>query len=274
MHLNVVPASQGMRWLLSGVTALRRHPLALLGLFFLLTALLGVLSLIPGIGIALALGLLPSATLGFMNATREVVHGHFPMPFTMLAALRSGPEQTRSFLQLGLFYILLFALSMTAAWLPDEGQFVRFYLLGEGGTPDALAQLIHSRPFQIAALTAGTLNVVIAMLFWHAPGLVFWHGVPPSKALFFSLVACLRNFAAFLVFLTGWMGLLVLVAMMSSLLFTAMLGPVAGVAMMQLALAVVFTTFFASQYFSFQDCFIEARDAAADRFMTPPADPS
>ena len=34
---------------------------------------------------------------------------------------------------------------------------------------------------------------------------VHWHGVPPMKSLFFSGVACVRNFGAMTVFLLGWL---------------------------------------------------------------------
>jgi hypothetical protein len=47
---------------------------------------------------------------------------------------------------------------------------------------------------------AGALYAPVMMLFWFAPLLAAWHGVPPAKALFFSLAGCLMNWRAFLVY--------------------------------------------------------------------------
>ena len=72
------------------------------------------------------------------------------------------------------------------------------------------------------------LYLPLSLLFWHAPGLVHWHGVPPVKALFFSIVACMRNFGAFLVYGLGWLGVFLLgglvVSIVSALLAVAGLG--------------------------------------------------
>jgi hypothetical protein len=53
---------------------------------------------------------------------------------------------------------------------------------------------------------AMALYLPLSLLFWHAPALVHWHGVPPLKSLFFSLVACMRNFKAFTLFGLAWVG--------------------------------------------------------------------
>jgi hypothetical protein len=41
------------------------------------------------------------------------------------------------------------------------------------------------------------------MAYWYAPVLAGWHGLSPAKALFFSFVACLRNWRAFPRLLAG-----------------------------------------------------------------------
>eukprot|EP01041_Mallomonas_annulata_P022433 gene22433-42727_t len=90
------------------------------------------------------------------------------------------------------------------------------------------------------------LYLPLSLLFWHAPGLVHWHGVPPVKALFFSIVACVRNFGAFLVYGLGWLGVFLLgglvVSIVSALLAVAGLagsmagGIMVGAAMMMAAM--------------------------------------
>ena len=65
-------------------------------------------------------------------------------------------------------------------------------------------------------------------MFWHAPALVHWHGVPPVKSLFFSLVACLRNFWAFTVFGLAWVGVLLWGIVITLSLATVLGSPTGG----------------------------------------------
>jgi hypothetical protein len=92
-------------------------------------------------------------------------------------------------------------------------------------------------------------------MFWHAPALVHWHGLPPLKSLFFSLVACLRNFAAFAVFGLTWLGLLVLVVIVVSTAGTLMGNPELAGDMLFPLLMLIASMFFTSLYFSFKDSF-------------------
>ena len=75
------------------------------------------------------------------------------------------------------------------------------------------------------------------------------------KTLFFSLVACMRNFWAFTVFGLVWMSVLIFAILVVSL-FAGLIGSpeVAGLVLMPAALLVA-AMFFTSTYFSFRDCF-------------------
>jgi hypothetical protein len=93
------------------------------------------------------------------------------------------------------------------------------------------------------------------MLFWHAPALVHWHGVPPVKSLFFSLVACLRNFGAFTVFSLVWMAVFIGAGMIvTSLAALAGGADAAGAAIFPAAMMMA-AMFFTSIYFTFRDSF-------------------
>ena len=72
MKLNIVPARTGLVWLKLGVSTFFKQPLALSGLFFMYMALISVATIVPFVGSALALTLLPAATLGLMAASWEV----------------------------------------------------------------------------------------------------------------------------------------------------------------------------------------------------------
>ncbi len=251
MKLQLVPASQGVQWVRQGVSTFFRQPLALTGLFFLFMAAMSVLSLVPLLGNAIALALLPGATLGLMAATAETTKGKFPMPTVLVSAFRAGRQQLRAMLVLGVLYALGFLLVMGVSALVDGGKFASMYLLGG----ELSAEVLQQSDFQAAALVAMALYLPLSLLFWHAPALVHWHGISPVKSLFFSMVACLRNFWAFTLFGLVWMAVflsmgltiaIVAAILGSPELITAILFP-AGMAMAAM--------FFTSIYFTFQDSF-------------------
>ncbi len=251
MKLQIVPARQGVVWFQQGVRTFMKQPLAFTGLFFMFMAAISLLSLLPVIGTPIALALLPAATLGLMAATEIADKGQFPMPQVLIAGFRAGKERLQSMVVLGVLYAVGFILLMGISATMDGGQFARVYLLGGELTPEVVLQ----GDFQTAALVAMVLYLPLSLLFWHAPALLHWHGISPVKSLFFSAVACMRNFWAFTVFGMVWMaaflGVATGVAIMVSLLgnvelINAILFPV-GLAMAAM--------FFTSFYFTYRDCF-------------------
>lgn len=251
MKLNIVPASRGVQWVKLGVQTFFRQPLALAGLFFMFLALVSVLSLLPLLGNVLVLTLLPGATLGLMAATREAHDGKFPMPQTLISAFRAGRVQLRSMLVLGALYALGFGLVLACSAVVDGGKFAKLYVLGGPLT----VEVLQEGDFQLAMLLASVLYMPLSLLFWHAPALVHWHGILPVKALFFSLVACLRNFWAFAVYGMVWMGLFLLFGLVMAML-AAVLGSTEAVAATLYPAAMLMAAmFFTSIYFTFLDSF-------------------
>lgn len=96
MKLQIVPAKQGLLWVKQGIRTFWRQPLAFTGLFFLFMAWVSLLSMVPFIGAALALLVLPAATLGLMVATEQAAGGKFPMPTVMLVAFRAGQQRLKA----------------------------------------------------------------------------------------------------------------------------------------------------------------------------------
>ena len=80
MKLHIVPARTGMAWVKLGVRAFWRQPMALAALFFMTMAAMSLATMIPLVGPAIALALLPSATLAMMVAAAQASQGRFPMP--------------------------------------------------------------------------------------------------------------------------------------------------------------------------------------------------
>ena len=251
MKLQIVPARRGIQWVKSGIQTFFRQPLALAGLVFMFLALMSILSLVPLIGSVLALTLLPGATLGLMAATREAADGKFPMPLILVTAFRAGRQQLRAMLILGVLYSIGFVLVLGLSALIDGGKFAKLYLLGGSMS----AELLMADDFQLAMVTASVLYMPLSLLFWHAPALVHWHGVAPVKSLFFSFIACMRNFWAFTVYGVVWMGVFLGFGITMATLAGVLGSAEAVAATLYPAAMLMAATFFTSIYFTFIDSF-------------------
>jgi hypothetical protein len=251
MKLQIVPAKQGLVWVKQGIRTFWRQPLAFTGLFFLFMAWVSVLSMVPFIGAALALLVLPAATLGLMVATEQAASGKFPMPTVMLVAFRAGQQRLKAMLLLGVLYALSFLAVMAISALVDGGGFAKVYLANAPITPE----VVNDTDFQTAMWLTTIMYVPLSMLFWHAPALVHWHGVPPVKSLFFSAIACWRNLGAFALYLLAWAGVFVAGAMLILLISSALGGNDLSAAVLMPGALLMAAMFFASVYFSVKDCF-------------------
>ena len=258
MKLNIVPARTGLTWVKLGIQTFIKQPLAMSGLFFMFMAMLSLATLVPFVGAALALALLPAATLGLMAATQEATKGKFPMPSILISAFRAGQQRKRAMMVLGALYAAGFLALMAVSALFDGGQFAKLYLVG-GKISE---ELVMQSGFQTAMWVALALYLPLSLLFWHAPALVHWHGVSPVKSLFFSFMACYKNFGAFTVFGLAWSGVFILAATTVALIASALGNPtLATVVMFPVALVIV-AMFFTSIYFTFRDSFVADDDAS------------
>jgi hypothetical protein len=207
--------------------------------------------MVPFIGAALALLVLPAATLGLMVATEQAASGKFPMPTVMLVAFRAGQQRLKAMLLLGVLYALSFLAVMAISALVDGGGFAKVYLANAPITPE----VVNDTDFQTAMWLTTIMYVPLSMLFWHAPALVHWHGVPPVKSLFFSAIACWRNLGAFALYLLAWAGVFVAGAMLILLISSALGGNDLSAAVLMPGALLMAAMFFTSVYFSVKDCF-------------------
>lgn len=260
ISLNIVPARTGLAWVKLGIQTFAKQPLALGGLFFMFMALVSVVSLVPVLGGVLVLLLLPAATVGLMTATQVAHGGKFPMPVTLFSAFRAGAQKTQAMLILGALYAVGFLVVMGVSALFDGGQFAGMYL--SGGTLNK--EVISSPDFQMATWAAMALYLPLSLMFWHAPALVHWHHVSPTKALFFSLVACIRNFGAMTVYFFSWLGVFMLGGLVLTLV-AGLTGSESAVAFIMLPAALLMATmFFCSIYFTVHDSFLTPTAPGSD----------
>jgi hypothetical protein len=236
-----------------------RQPLAMSGLFFLFMATVSVVSMLPFIGAALALVVLPALTLGMMAATQVASEGKFPMPSVLFVAFKAGPHRKTMF-HLGGLYAVIFLVVMGLSTLADGGTFAQVYFGGAPMTPE----VVSADSFQTALWVSMLFYVPLSMMFWHAPALVHWYGMPAVKSLFFSFMACWRNLKAFTIYVIAW-GVIFMSAGVLAMVIASLLGN-PGLMMatfMPMALMVA-AMFFTSMLFSVRDCF------ATDVYDEPP----
>lgn len=249
MKLHTVPAATGLQWVRLGVRTFLKQPLAMAGLFFMFMALVSVLAMVPFLGAAISSLLTPAINLGLMSAAREAEAGRFPMPTQLLTAFRGGPDKVRGMMVLGgLYGAALLLLLLLASLLEGNAD-----LPATMSAEEAMGAALASPALWVAMLAMLPLQ----MLFWHAPALLFWHGVPPVKALFFSLMACWANKGALTVFMLGWSGLFIGFSLAISLLGSALGSATVMSMVLYPAVLLMASMFFTSIWFSFRDSFSE-----------------
>ena len=259
MKLNIVPARTGIQWVKLGIQTFFKQPLALAGLFFMYMAAVLVLSQLPLVGPILGGMLVPAATLGLMAATAEATKGRFPMPSVLLSAFRAGRERASAMLVLGAIYT---AGSLLATFLGTV-------LTDAPAAAASVPADVQMAQMDMRTLLVLALHTPLLVLFWHAPALVHWHGVAPAKSLFFSAVACLRNFGAFFMYGVTWIGVFLAVGFVFSTLGLVLGGVAVARSVMFPTVLLLVAMFSSSMYFTFRDSFVAT---PGDSPEPPPAE--
>lgn len=251
MQARIASGPQGGQWLIDGWRMFRAAPLGWLALVFAYWFLMTVASLVPLLGIVLASALVPAFSIGFMAAARAASHG----ARVELALLFDGfRHERRAVAVLGVAYFASLALVLAGSALADQGALARWMLTG--ARPDEA--VLQSDGFLGALALASLLYLPVMAAFWFAPPLAAWHSTGALKALFFSFVACLMNWRAFLVYgaLAALVTLVIpFVALTALMLWLGDAGkvPVAGLAFPLVLM--LLPTLFASFYASYRDVF-------------------
>lgn len=257
MKLNIVPARTGVQWVKLGIRTFARQPLALAGLFFMYMAAVIVVAQLPVVGVLIGGMLVPAATLGLMAATAEATKGRFPMPSVLISAFRAGRQRVRAMLLLGLIYTIGSILATGLASL----------IMGAPTPATAVPETRNE--IDGTTLLALALHTPLFLMFWHAPALVHWHGVTPAKSLFFSMVACLKNFGAYLIYGVTWLVVFLGVGTVFGVLGGLLGGPEMARAVMMPTALLMAAMFSTSIYFTFRDSFVATPDEGQEPSSQP-----
>ena len=252
MQALTLPARRGWRWLAEGFAIFRRNQLklslAVLGYWMLMM----LINSVPLLGQVAATLLIPVFSVSLMNACRLLEQGG-PLPPQLLF---SGFKQNlRALLMLGFVYIAVSVAILAIVALVDGGVLFRLVVLAQAADEKTL----NSGAVMFAGQLAVVLFAPLMMAYWYAPVLVAWHGLSVGKALFFSFVACLRNWRAFVVYAAS---IAVVGALVPGLLVGLFSAVAAGgfelisVVLTSLIVLVLLPTLYASFYVSYRDVFV------------------
>ena len=250
MQARIVGAGRGARWLGEGWQLFRVAPLGWLGLSCAYLLGTNFLALVPVVGILVALVLVPPLTVGMMAAARAASAGGRPALGMLAEGFRT---RTRSQLALGTVYLACSMLIFAATTAADAEGGLRAVLAGRGGAGEVeLESLLF--PLAVFAL----LYMPVFMMFWFSPPLAAWHATGAARALFFSFVACLLNWRAFLAYGLAALVMLVVLPGLALLALRVLVGielKVAAVSLVFPLLILLLPTLFASFYVSYRDIF-------------------
>lgn len=178
-----LPARRGWSWIQGGFELLKRNPPLLIAvtMTYLLSVLL--LNLVPVVG-PIVLGVsLPSLSVIVANAFRGVDRFHGMNLDVMRLGIR---RNARGLFRLGLVHL---GVSLVVIVVGTTLFGVEFAPTGPGEEAMA-ANMLRLLP----------MLIIVMLLLWFPPVLVAWHDLPCAKALFFGVVAVLRNLPAFVVY--------------------------------------------------------------------------
>jgi hypothetical protein len=183
MLIHSLPPAAGLHWIRAGWRLVRRQPLGLSSMVVVYVTMLLLPLLLPAIGIIASGVLAPFATLGLMNVCQAVHQGRPPLISSFAAPFKPSPARIQLF-RLGLLNAALLSVIATVVMLA-------------GG--ERVQQASDELPWDLILLQLLLYAPVLAMM-WFAPPLAGWSGLTAGKAVFGSVVGCMRNLSPLLVY--------------------------------------------------------------------------
>jgi len=241
MHARRQPASHGILWLLASFRLFRANPPLLsaltLGYLFLAFAAIAL----PPIGPFLVSLASPAMVVIVANGCRAIERGRGISLIAMTHGLKShrvALVRLGGLLLLGSIVVLFVSTAI------------------EGGQISLVGPTRPIGDDEMVGFMARYLLIALPVIaaFWYAPLLTAWEGVPPMKSLFFSFVACWRNWRAFAAYS---LAVVVVAVVLPGLLLTLVatvsrvLHDLLSVALMMVIVPIIM----AGVYISYQDVF-------------------
>jgi len=211
--MNDLPARTGWEWLKQGIGLFRKQPAALTTLLFANILFSIGLSAVPILGSVLAVVLIPSFTMAFMQACLMIENGDRVTPAVLLTGFRQ--PALVALCKLGLVYLAVSLLMMviTRLAIPPE------VIMQMMPRPDAKTPPNVQTSHMLALFGVFLLDVAVLVTLCFAAPLTYWKHMGPGKATFYSFFAVIRTARPFLVLLAAWFAIFFGVCIIAALLF-------------------------------------------------------
>lgn len=258
MQALIVPGAQGWQWLVEGYRIFRKNPalLSLLTMGYWLTIL--VVHSLPVLGPILASVGMPLLSVGMMTVCRAISVGEPAEPLLLYSAFKLPAR--RKLFALGAMYLLCSLFAVLLSTVVDGGALLDLML---GKKPLEDEDLVQGN--YLAGMQAVMVIMIPAMMaWWYAPMLAAWHDFGISKALFFSFVACTRNWRAFLVYGLAVMFYMVILPMLAMVVLGAVfpvLKPILLTVLLVPVMLILAPSLFASFYVTYRDVLVVRENA-------------
>jgi hypothetical protein len=211
--MNDLPARTGWEWLKQGIGLFRKQPAALTTLLFANILFSIGLSAVPILGSVLAVVLIPSFTMAFMQACLMIENGDRVTPAVLLTGFRQ--PALAALCKLGLVYLAVSLLMMviTRLAIPPE------VIMQMMPRPDAKTPPAIQTSHMLALFGVFLLDVAVLVTLCFAAPLTYWKRMGPGKATFYSFFAVIRTARPFLVLLATWFGIFFGICILAALVF-------------------------------------------------------
>jgi hypothetical protein len=211
--MNDLPARTGWEWLKQGMGLFRKQPAALTTLLFANILFSIGLSAVPLLGSVIAVVLIPSFSMAFMQACLMIENGDRVTPAVLLTGFRQ--PALAALCKLGLVYlgVSLLMMLITRLAIPPE------VLMQMMPRPDAKTPPDIQTSHMLALFGVFLLDVAVLVTLCFAAPLTYWKHMGPGKATFYSFFAVIRTARPFLVLLAAWFAIFFGVCIIAALLF-------------------------------------------------------
>ena len=211
--MNDLPARTGWEWLKQGMGLFRKQPAALTTLLFANILFSIGLSAVPVLGSVIAVVLIPSFSMAFMQACLMIENGDRVTPAVLLTGFRQ--PALAALCKLGLVYlgVSLLMMLITRLAIPPE------VLMQMMPRPDAKTPPDIQTSHMLALFGVFLMDVAVLVTLCFAAPLTYWKHMGPGKATFYSFFAVIRTARPFLVLLAAWFAIFVGVCMVAAMIF-------------------------------------------------------
>ncbi|CAN5152898.1 BPSS1780 family membrane protein [soil metagenome] len=262
-----LPASAGWSWIKQGFALLRKRPVELSTLLLSYLFFSTIASIIPLIGQALPILLMPVFSMAFMQACLSVEKDERVSPTLFFRCLAA--RESRPLLKLGGVYLLVLVASTFASSLVDGG----LYWKALTGQLQVSLKEMHDSKMSMAAFFAVAVFLPVPIALWFVAPLMRWQAMGFGKAVFYSVVLVARNFAAFVLYLLAWIGIYMLLSFTLSLIAIASgqlaLALLLLIPLLMLMMAAIFCSFYPSYVGIFGRPVVPVADPPLDAPPTP-----